>query len=156
MKLSKKGADFIRGFEKLALKAYPDPGSSNGLPWTIGWGTTKGVYEGMTCTPEEAEDWFWRDIEEFEDGVNSLVKVEITQGMFDALLSFGYNVGLDIDEDTKAEGLGDSTLLKKLNRGDFAGAADQFLLWDKNDGKVMRGLTRRRTGERGMFLGLPA
>jgi lysozyme len=88
----------------------------------------------------------------FEQAVNSLVKVKLTQNQFDALISFVYNVGADIDADNIAEGLGDSTLLKKLNAGDYKGAADQFLKWDKANGKVMKGLTIRRQAERALFL----
>lgn len=76
-----------------------------------------------------------------------------TQGQFDALVSFAYNVGLDIDDDDKAEGLGDSTLLRKHLAGDFAGAAAQFALWNKNDGRVMNGLTRRRAAEAALYRG---
>ena len=74
-----------------------------------------------------------------------------TQGQFDALVSFAYNVGLDIDDDTAAEGLGDSTLLRKHKAGDYAGAKAEFLKWVKNDGVVMKGLTRRRAAEAALY-----
>ena len=86
-------------------------------------------------------------------GVNSLIKVPATQGQFDALVSFAYNVGLDIDEDTLAEGLGDSTLLRKFNAKDYAGCAAEFPKWNKAGGVVLNGLTKRRAGERAMFEG---
>jgi len=91
---------------------------------------------------------------EFEPGVLRLVKVPLTQGQFDALVCFAYNVGLDDDADTLAEGLGDSTLLRKVNAGDFSGAAAEFAKWNKNDGKVMLGLRRRRAAERALFIGM--
>ena len=146
--LSKKGFDFIKGFESLRLKAYRD---AVGV-WTIGYGSTSGVKEGQIITREEAEDLLIHDVWFFEVGVRDLVKVPLTQEQFDALVSFAFNVGLDQDEDDKAEGLGDSTLLKKLNKGDYQGAGDQFLLWNKAGGKVLRGLTRRREAERLLFL----
>lgn len=85
-----------------------------------------------------------------------LVKVPLTQGQFDALVSFAYNVGLDDNQNGKAEGLGESTLLRKLNAKDYAGAVEQFLRWNKNDGAVMHGLTKRRTAEQSRFLGSTA
>lgn len=159
MQTSLRGRQFIQGFETCELKAYPDPATKNdpvkrGKPWTNGWGHTgPDVYEGCPdITQAEADGNFEVDLAAFERDVNRLVTVQITQGMFDALVSFAYNVGSDIDEDTKAEGLGDSTLLRKLNAGDYRGAAEEFLKWNKANGAVMNGLTRRRKGERLMFL----
>lgn len=146
--LSKKGFDFIKGWEALRLKAYLDGGGV----WSIGWGHTKGVREGLVITREDAEDFLIEDVWYFETGVRDLVKVPLTQEQFDALVSFSFNVGLDQDEDDKAEGLGDSTLLKKLNKGDYEGAADELPKWNKDNGKVVRGLTRRRAAERTLFL----
>ncbi|EBG9759466.1 lysozyme, partial [Salmonella enterica] len=80
----------------------------------------------------------------YENDVSRLVKVKLTQGQFDALVSFAYNLG--------ARTLSTSTLLRKLNAGDYAGAADEFLRWNKAGGKVLNGLTRRREAERALFL----
>ncbi|EDH9820259.1 TPA_asm: lysozyme, partial [Salmonella enterica subsp. enterica serovar Typhimurium] len=80
----------------------------------------------------------------YENDVSRLVKVKLTQGQFDALVSFAYNLG--------ARTLSSSTLLRKLNSGDYAGAADEFLRWNKAGGKVLNGLTRRREAERALFL----
>jgi len=156
MKTSSNGAQVLHYFEQCRLEAYPDPGSADGHPWTIGWGDTgPDVKPGLVITQDEADARFARRLErEFEPGVMSLVKVPLTQGQFDALVSFAYNVGLDIDTDTLAEGLGDSTLLRKVNAGDFAGAAEEFPKWNKNDGKVMLGLRRRRAAERALFIGM--
>lgn len=152
---SADGVMLMHYFESCSLKAYPDPGSKNGEPWTIGWGHTgPEVKPGLAWTQQQADDAFIADLRHFERGVTSLVNVPLTQGQFDALVSFAYNVGLDIDSDTIAEGLGDSTLLRKLNAGDYAGAALEFLKWNKNDGKPMRGLTRRRHAEMGRFNGM--
>lgn len=143
---------FIRSFEALRLKAYPDPGTG-GDPWTIGYGHTgRHVVPGLEITEAEANELFDGDVMIAEDGVNQLVKVPLTTGQFDALVSFAFNVGLDIDTDDVAEGLGDSTLLKKLNRGDYAGAAAEFPKWNRAGGKIMNGLIRRRAAEQQMFL----
>lgn len=155
MRTSTCGVQVLHYFESCRLKAYPDPGSANGHPWTIGFGHTgPDVYPGLIWTREQADAAFVADLGRFERDVMQLVKVPINQGHFDALVSFAYNVGSDIDTDTIAEGLGDSTLLRKLNAGDFAGAADEFPKWIKNDGKVMLGLRRRRAAERALFQGL--
>lgn len=147
--LGEKGKALIQGFEQCRLTAYKDGGGV----WTIGWGHTgPDVHEGLTWTQEEADMWFGADCAAAIAGVNSLVKAPVTQNQFDALVSFAFNVGLDIDLDTKAEGLGDSTLLRKLNAGDAAGAADEFLKWNHDNGKVVDGLTRRRVAERSLFL----
>lgn len=155
MRTSENGIAVLHYFESCKLKAYPDPGSKNGAPWTIGWGHTgTEVKPGLIWTQEQADAAFVIDLRRFERDVASLVKVPITQGQFDALVSFAYNVGSDIDADTIAEGLGDSTLLRKLNAGDYEGAALEFRKWNKNDGKTMRGLTRRRYAEECLFRGM--
>lgn len=152
MKTSENGKAIIKAFESLELVAYPDPGTG-GAPWTIGWGHTgPEVKPGLTWTQAQAEQALSNDLAQFERDVTQLVKVEINQNQFDALVSFAFNVGSDIDADDIAEGLGDSTLLKKLNAGDYDGAADEFPKWNKAAGKVLKGLTRRRNAERDLFL----
>lgn len=148
MKTSQQGGvTVMHHFESCKLKAYPDPGSKNGEPWTIGWGHTgPEVKPGLVWTQAQADAAFLEDLRSFERDVGSLVKVPLTQGQFDALVSFAYNVGL--------ASLNKSTLLSLLNVGDYAGAALQFHRWNKNDGQVMRGLTRRRAAEEGLFNGL--
>lgn len=147
--INQAGLDLIRSFEKLRLHAYmPTP---NDRP-TIGWGHTRGVKMGDTCTPAQAEAWLAEDVAQFERDVESLVKVPVTDNQFSALVSFAFNVGSDIDQDTIAEGLGDSTLLRKLNAGDYAGAAAEFRKWNKQAGRVLNGLTRRRAEEADLFL----
>lgn len=154
-RISPDGVAVAHYFESCKLKSYPDPGSKNGEPWTIGWGHTgPEVKPGLVWTQEQADAAFLVDVTRFERDVLSLVKVPLTQGQFDALVLFAYNVGSDIDADTIAEGLGDSTLLRKLNAGDYEGAALEFRRWNKNDGKVMRGLTRRRAAEECLFRGM--
>lgn len=152
MKTSEAGRKFIQGFESCSLTAFHGKADRPNV-WTIGWGRIHGVKQGDVCTQAQADAWFDEDLASFEKAVNDLVLVPLTQGQFNALVSFAYNVGSDIDADTVAEGLGDSTLLKKLNAGDYAGAADEFLKWNKANGIAVNGLTRRRKGEREMFLG---
>jgi lysozyme len=140
---SEAGINFIKTFEGLRLRAYPDPGSGR-APWTIGYGTTRGIRPGMVITKAQAEEMLRRDLREIEQGVNDLIKVEIIQTMFDALVSFAYNVGVG--------NLRRSTLLKNLNQGDIQGAAEQLLRWNRARGRVLPGLTRRRVAERDLFL----
>ena len=155
---SKKGIELIHGFESLRLSTYPDPGPT-GLPVTGGWGTTRDELNkpfrlGRTEPKEYWDRLFERDLAAFEQGVNLLLgNAPTTQAQFDALVSFAYNVGLDIDDDTIAEGLGDSTLLKKHLRGDYAGAKAEFAKWNKAKGKVLNGLTRRRAAEAALYAG---
>lgn len=154
MRISESGIAVMHHFESCQLKAYPDPGSKSGAPWTIGWGHTgPEVCKGLCWDQQRADAEFVKDLQRFERDVLSLVKVPLTQGQFDALVSFAYNVGSDIDADTLAEGLGDSTLLRKLNARDYDGAAREFQKWNKNDGKTLRGLTRRRAAEQALFCG---
>ncbi|NJR65394.1 MAG: lysozyme [Leptolyngbyaceae cyanobacterium CRU_2_3] len=140
-KTSAKGVSLIKSFEGLRLDAYLDP---VGI-WTIGYGTTKGIKAGMRITEAQAETYLREDLQRFEQAVQDNVKVSLSSDQFSALVSFTYNVG---------EGaLASSTLLRLLNQGDYQGAADQLLRWNKGDGQELPGLTRRRKAERAMFLG---
>ncbi|EOK5841644.1 lysozyme [Escherichia coli] len=145
MQTSDKGIALIKKFEGCKLTAYQD---SVGV-WTIGYGWTqpvdgKPIRAGMTIKQEAAERLLKTGLVSYESDVSRLVKVGLTQGQFDALVSFTYNLG--------ARSLSTSTLLRKLNSGDYAGAADEFLRWNKAGGKVLNGLTRRREAERALFL----
>lgn len=144
MKLSQRGIDLIKQFEGYSSKAYPDP-ATGGAPWTIGYGTTKGVKPGMVITAEQAEKMLRDDVAKFESGVSALLKVPTTQGQFDAMVSLAYNIGLG--------NFGKSTLLRKHNEKCYSCAAGQFPVWNRAAGKVMNGLTRRRNAERAMYLG---
>lgn len=145
MQTSDKGIALIKEFEGCKLTAYQD---SVGV-WTIGYGWTqpvdgKPIRAGMTIKQETAERLLKTGLVSYENDVSRLVKVGLTQGQFDALVSFMYNLG--------SRSLSTSTLLRKLNAGDYAGAADEFLRWNKAGGKVLNGLTRRREAERALFL----
>lgn len=156
MKTSQRGLDLIHSFESFKATTYPDPGPT-GKPVTGGWGTTRDENGqpfklGVTYDRAYWDRLFARDLSSVETGVNVLLAGKpTTQNQFDALVSFAYNVGLDIDDDTLAEGLGDSTLLKRHLAGDYAGAKAQFALWNKAQGKVLNGLTRRRAAEAGLY-----
>ena len=142
------GLSLIRQAEGLRLRAYPDPGTG-GDPWTIGIGTTvypdgRKVRRGDTCTPQQADEYLAHDLQGFERDVAAMVTVPLTGSQFSALVSFAYNVG--------APALRSSTLLRLLNAGDYAGAANQFLRWNRAAGRVLPGLVRRRAAERDLFL----
>jgi lysozyme len=145
MQTSDKGIALIKQFEGCKLTAYQD---SVGI-WTIGYGWTqpvdgKPIRAGMTIKQETAERLLKTGLVSYESDVSRLVKVGLTQGQFDALVSFTYNLG--------ARSLSTSTLLRQLNAGDYTGAADEFLRWNKAGGEVLNGLTRRREAERALFL----
>lgn len=145
MNISKNGIELIKRFEGLELKAYQD---LVGV-WTIGYGWTqtvdgKKIAPGMRIDQATADRLLKCGVVQYEQGVNQLVKVRITQGQFDALVSFAYNLGL--------RSLSTSTLLQKLNAGDKPGAADQFGRWVNAGGKRLDGLVARRAAEREMFL----
>lgn len=146
MKTSQAGIDLIHSFEQLRLKAYPDPGSKDGKPYTVGWGSTgSDIGPGTLWTKEKADQRFASDLSKFEQAVSLLVKVPLTQYQFDALVSFTYNLGIG--------SLKSSTLLKMLNEGYYSNAGLQLLRWTKNDGVEMAGLVRRRKAELKMFKG---
>jgi lysozyme len=143
--ISDVGIKLISSFEGTRLKAYDD---GVGV-WTIGTGTTiypngSKVKIGDVCTLEQAKSYFAHDLKRFEASVNNLVKVPLSQNQFDALVSLVYNIG--------SSNFTYSTLLKKLNAKDYAGAADQFPRWNKGGGKVLKGLVCRRDAERALFL----
>jgi len=143
--ISQNGINLISSFEGCELKAYLCPAKV----WTIGFGTTVypngvKVKKGDSYTLEQAKQFKAHDLKRFEKTVNDLVKVPLTQNQFDALVSLTYNIGTGAFEK--------STLLKKLNAGDYQGAADQFTAWNKGGGKVLQGLVNRRAKERDLFL----
>lgn len=133
-------AGFISSFEGCSLVAYK---CSAGV-WTIGYGHTKDVKEGDTCTQEQAYKWLMEDIRETQLLLAHYVNVPVSQGEFVALVSLAFNVGVGA--------LMKSKLLRKLNSGDRDGAADEFLDFDLANGKRVVGLTKRRKEEHDLFL----
>ena len=135
----------IEEFEGFDSNPYLCPAGK----WTIGFGFTRWKGKEVTrhtkpVTRQESEDELRRQLQVYQMELGRLVNVYLTGNQNDALLSFIYNLG--------AQNLKRSTLLKKLNAGDYTGAADEFLRWNKSGGKVLRGLTRRREAERELFL----
>jgi lysozyme len=146
MQTSPAGRKAITQFEGCVLKTYK---CSAGV-LTIGVGHTSAagspaVVPGMTISAQEADAILERDLKKFEAIVNAAVKVSLTQGQFDALVSFTFNLG--------GGALQKSTLLRKLNAGDYEGAAEQFQVWNRAGGRVVKGLTTRRAAEAKMFRG---
>lgn len=138
------GKDIIKKWEGLRLKAYLCPA---GVP-TIGYGHTYNVKMGQTISVSQAELFLDHDYQDAEEQVLSLVKVPLTENQLGALTSFVFNLG--------SGNLRISTLLRKLNLGDYRGAAEQFGAWNKarvNGVMVaLDGLTKRRADEKNLFL----
>ncbi|WP_340615247.1 lysozyme [Xenorhabdus thailandensis] len=143
MKISEDGINKLKSYEGLKLKAYPDP-ATGAEPWTIGYGHTKGVKPGQVITMQQAEEYLHQDLTSVYAAIQRLVKVPLTQGQFDALCSFIFNLGIG--------NFAHSTLLKKLNTGDYQSAAKEFVKWDRADGKALAALRMRRESEQKTFL----
>ena len=139
MSLSQAGLNLIKSHEGLRTTAYQDPVGV----WTIGYGHTGTAKPGQKITEAQAEQLLRQDVGWAQDAVRKNVKVPLTQGQFDALVSFTFNLG--------AGALGRSTLLKKLNAGDYAGAQAEFGKFVHAGGRVLPGLVRRRNEEAQMF-----
>lgn len=145
MTISQAGVALIKEFESCRLTAYRDGAEI----WTIGWGHTHAVKQGDVWTQARADLSLAEDIaEDGENPVNRFVDVSLTQNQFDALVSFTYNEG--------AGRLASSTLLRLLNSGNPALAAEEFTKWDLVAGKPSAGLMRRRLAEQRLFLSVPS
>lgn len=138
---SEEGISLIKKFEGCELKAY----QCSANVWTIGYGHTRNISEGDTCTQADADEMLVDDLQEFEGYVNELVDADLTQSQFDALVAWTYNLG--------PTNLKSSTLLKRLNEGDMADVPHQIRRWNKAGGKVLDGLERRREAEALLFQG---
>ena len=140
---SPAGVTLIKRFETCRLTAYLP--TQNDKP-TIGWGATGAdVRMGMTWTQEQCDDRFAADLDRFAQGVSAALTVETAQNQFDAMTSLAYNIG--------ATAFKASTLLRLHNAGEFERADAQFTVWNKQAGKVLAGLTRRRAAEAAMYRG---
>lgn len=146
MRLGSKGLELIKSFEGFYSKPYLDP---IGIP-TIGYGATyypnkkKVTMKDKPLTEKEASDLLKEMMTTYENDVKRLVKRELNQNQFDALVSFTYNLG--------SANLGKSTLLKKVNANPCDKTIkDEFLKWNKAGGKVLNGLTRRRNAEAELY-----
>ena len=139
MRISPEGLAFIKRSEGCSLTAYLD---SVKVP-TIGVGHTRGVKLGDTCTEEQADQYLLDDLESVYSDIEALVEVPLSQGQFDALCSFVFNLG--------GPALRGSTLLKLLNAGNYDAAKAQFGKWVKAGQQVLPGLVKRRAAEAAMF-----
>ena len=147
MKTNDAGIALIKKYEGLRTVAYPDPAHGWKIP-TIGYGHTSAagapiVAQGMKIAEAEADAILRRDLGQYEAAVDAAVKVPLNANQFAALVSFTFNLG--------GVNLRKSTLLKKLNSGDYEGAAGQFRHWNKAGGKILAGLTKRRAAEAALF-----
>ena len=140
MKISSAGLELLKAHEGYSDKAYLCPAGV----WTIAYGHTGGVKPGDTCTQEQAGLWLLEDTEDAATAIARNVKVALTQNQFDALVSFVYNVG--------GPAFAGSTMLRKLNAGDYTGASNEFARWNKGGGKILNGLVARRSDERDLFV----
>ncbi len=141
MHYSATGLALTERFEGCRLSAYQDSVGK----WTNGYGNTHGVVPGSTITQQQATDDLQANIANSVNDVNQLVTVELTQGEFDALVDFDFNLGRG--------NLASSTLLVRLNAGEFADAAAEIDKWDRAGGTVLAGLLRRRQAETAEFTG---
>lgn len=139
--------NLIKQFEGLELTAYPDTGNI----WTIGFGSTinkdtgQAIRQGDKIDLATAERWLKMDVAEREKKIKVLIKVPVTANMMASMTSLAYNIGTGA--------FSSSTLLRLLNSGsDKKLVADQFLRWNKVQGKEVKGLTNRRKLERELFL----
>ena len=145
MKLNKLGIDLMHHFEGCRLEAY----QCSAKVWTIGWGNTfyengTPVRQGDKISQERANSLFVFVANKFAGEIKKLIKTNLTENQFSALVCFAYNVGTG--------NLGKSTLLKKVNANpNDATIANEFLRWNKAGGKELLGLTRRRTAESKLY-----
>lgn len=140
MNIGQAGIDLIKSFEQCRLHAYlPTPDDV----WTCGWGSTQGVTKDTVWTQEEANAHFLEDIAWVEKCINGAITVPLTQNEFDACCSLCFNIGCNAFKG--------STLARKLNASDFNGAEAEFKRWNKQAGKELAGLTRRRAQEAVLF-----
>ena len=144
MKVSSKGLELIKEFEGFSSVAY----LCSAKKATIGYGNTfwedgTPVKIGDQISKERAETLLKHVVDNFSVAVEVDIKIEVTQNQFDAMVSLAYNIGLGAFKN--------STLLRQLNRGNFVGASQEFLRWDKSNGKPLLGLTRRREREKILF-----
>jgi lysozyme len=143
MTSSPAATDLIKQFESLRLDAYLCP---SGV-WTIGWGHTEGVREGLRITEGLAEEFLRRDIALVDRGLATVIRAPLTQGQHDALVSLCFNLRGGAPRLPSIA----PRLVAKINQGDYAGAADELLDIDRANGQVLPGLARRRIAERALF-----
>lgn len=135
--------DFVAAWEGLRLNAYLDGG---GVP-TIGYGHTRGVHPGDTCDEEQALRWLKSELVTCESELADYMHRQPTQQQFDAFVAIGYNCGI-VGKDK----IGESGLMARFNAKLDQECADRFLLWNRDGGVVIPGLSHRRAAERAIYL----
>ena len=142
MKTGSQGVALIKKFEGCELEAY----QCSANVWTIGYGHTRGVEEGDVISAEKAEYILLEDLVEFEQYVDNLVTVSLNQDQFDALVAWTFNLG--------PTNLKESTMLLRLNDGQYDDVPAQMARWNRSGGEILEGLKRRRKAEGLLFQGL--
>ncbi len=146
MRINQVGLDLLKTFEGFRSEPY----FCSAMVATIGYGSTwsfdgsRVTLHHPPITKDEAEELLLREIRKSEKAVDRLIKVELNENEHSALQSFVYNLG--------SGRLQSSTLRRKINRGDFEGAADEFPKWRRAGGRILKGLVLRRAAERKLFL----
>lgn len=147
--LGKAGEELIKSFESLVLKSYIDTHDKSGNPiFAIGWGHAgsidgKKIEAGQTITEEQAEALFLQDAKIYEDKVKKLVTVPLNQNQFDALVCMAYNVS--------TAHLQEMINISELNKGIYEKVPDAMMHYNVADGRILKGLTRRRKEEGVLF-----
>jgi len=142
VKTGSQGVALIKKFEGCELEAY----QCSANVWTIGYGHTRGVEEGDVISADKAEYILLEDLIEFEQYVDNLVTVSLNQDQFDALVAWTFNLG--------PTNLKESTMLLRLNDGQYDDVPAQMARWNRSNGEVLEGLKRRRKAEGLLFQGL--
>ena len=139
MTYGEKGLALTKAFESCRLVPYKDGGGV----WTDGWGNTHRVVPGIAISQDKADTDLVMNVVDAVDTVNDYATVALTQNQFDALVDFTFNCG--------AGAFKTSTLLRKLNAGNYGGACAELARWNKDNGQVVAGLSRRRAAEQELF-----
>lgn len=158
MRTNARGKALIQSFESCVLRAYPDP-KTGGAPWTCGWGSTgPSIGPGTVWTQAQADERFEEDLASFERMVDDAVTVTINENQNAALVSIVFNVGpggRNRDGIIRLKTGQPSTLLRRLNEGDYAMCSLEFPKWCSPGSAVEKGLRRRREAERALFESAP-
>ena len=137
--INAEGLALIKQWEGLRLNAY----KCSAGKWTVGYGHTRTARQGKVITEEEAESLLQEDLRVFEASVNDAVTVPLTDNQFAALVSWAFNVGVSA--------MRNSTLIRKLNAGDYDAVPRELIRWNKVKGKPVHGLSNRRAAEAGLW-----
>lgn len=138
-RINAEGLALIKQWEGLRLDAY----QCDAQVWTVGYGHTATAKQGMKISAEQAERLLYQDLALFEAAVSRAVEVKLADNQFAALVSWTYNVGV--------RAMQQSTLIRKLNQGDYAAVPGELARWNKVKGRPNKGLSNRRAAEAGLW-----